>query len=270
MIDAPAGPRRWPRRRWVLLIVLVFAAHVGLIAAFNDRTPIPARPETGVPQLRQVVGADEWLSLTDPTLFVLPHPQGFTGAAWREIPRLDLPVFAWTESPRWLDLPVEQLGQDFARFMGTNIFAGLQLEPNPPPPLSAPTPAPEPALPSRSTLRLEGDLAHLRLLNPPDLPTWPVADLIASSRVQVRVDASGGVLSAVLLPSENPLEGPSRYPDADTLAVRIARTSRFERLPLLPSNGAPNPLAQVTWGRMIFEWQTVPPPPTNAPAEGPR
>ncbi len=266
MIAAPAGPRRWPRSRWVLMIALVFAAHLGLIAAFNDSTPILPRIVARVPQLRLTAGVEEWLALNDPTLFVLPHPRGFTGAVWAQMPQIEFPVFAWTDAPRWLELPVEELGEDFARFMQTNRIAGLQLEPNPPPPLASPTLAPEPAFPAQSTLRIEGDLAHLRLLNRPDLPTWPMADLVAPSRVQVRVDASGSVLSAVLLPPENPLAGPSHYPEADLLAVKLARTSRFERLPLQPPNGEPNPAARVTWGRMIFQWQTVPLPSTNASA----
>jgi hypothetical protein len=71
--------------------------------------------------------------------------------------------------------------------------------------------------------------------------------------VQVVVDAAGNVVSAVLLPANNPLEAAGHFDDADRRALDLARTARF----------APAP--NLTVGRMIFNWHTVPITSTNEP-----
>ena len=59
------------------------------------------------------------------------------------------------------------------------------------------------------------------------MPSLPFNDVIAPSRVQVLVDPPGNVVSAVLLPSNNPLEALGRAEIADTNALAIARSLRF-------------------------------------------
>jgi len=252
MSPAPIEPRRWPRRRWWLLIALVFAAHLGLIFAFGDRKPITPRPPAPAPLLSLAADSSELLALNDPTLFALPHRESFAGAAWLKIPALKFEPFRWTEPPRLLSLPVAELGATFARFMQTNAFAPFELEVKPAPEFASPV-APEirPTVPARSTLHLAGGLELRRLLNPPDLPPKPWPDLLTNSVVQVVVFADGNVLSSTLLSS-------SGSPDADELALKTANAARFEPL----RNGATN----LTFGTLIFEWQTVP---TNAPPANP-
>ena len=99
------SPAPWPRHRWGTLIALAFAAHVGLIFAFGDRRPVVSRPPGPAPELRLAIGSNELLALHDPTLFALPHPRGFTAAAWREISQTVFPPFRWAEPPHWLALP---------------------------------------------------------------------------------------------------------------------------------------------------------------------
>jgi len=99
-----------------------------------------------------------------------------------------------------------------------------------------------------------------------NLQSWPYADIISPSVVQVLVDAAGNVVSAVLLPSENSLEATaSRDADADQCAVELARTARFA--PLWPGAGSveSSPSIRLAVGRFIFNWQSVPPPATNPP-----
>jgi hypothetical protein len=84
------------------------------------------------------------------------------------------------------------------------------------------------------------------------LPSWPYADVIAPSRVQVLVNGAGEVVSAVLLPSDIP--GEVQDADADQRALELARAARFATAPGL------------TVGRLIFDWCTVAPAATNAPA----
>jgi len=70
--------------------------------------------------------------------------------------------------------------------------------------------------------------------------------------VQVLVNAAGEVVSAILLPSNNPDE--ARDADADQRALAFARAARFA-----PASG-------LTVGQLIFDWRTIAPPATNAPA----
>lgn len=263
MNAAPIGPRMetklpsqdgWPFHRWGLLIVLVFVAQVGLILALGDRQPIVPRKPGLAPELRLAIGSSELLALHDPTLFALPHSKGFAAAAWRQTSQVGFPPFRWTEPPRWLALPVEQLGNTFLSFVQTNMLVRIEFETMPAPGLVLPAPM-EMTLATRSTLRVAGDLAQRRLLNPVELPAWPSADLLTNSVVQVFVDSAGNVLSHTLLPPG------SGSKDADQRALELAKVTRF----------APGqqPLGRLTRGTLIFEWHTVPAPKTNAPPSNP-
>jgi hypothetical protein len=250
------NPRRkgWPLSRWLLLIALVLAAHVALIFTFGTRKAVAPRAATNAPKLELVNGAGEWLTLNDPTLFALPNREGFAGSAWLEPPHL-LPFQMpdWTEKPRWLELSNEManLGAVFSQFMRTNRFAAFQFDVKPPAQFTVPVVPLEPTFAQTSTLRVEGDLAKRPLLTSMELPSWPYADVIAPSKVQVLVNAAGEVVSAVLLPSNNPDE--VHDADADQRALVLARAARFAPAPGL------------TVGQLIFDWRTVAPPLTNAP-----
>jgi hypothetical protein len=248
----PGGKSPWPLSRWLLLIVLVLAAHVVLIFMFGGRKPITPRATTDAPKLELATRSSEWLLLNDPTLFALPSREGFAGPAWLEPPHVQFHQLEWTEPPRWLQLPVGDLGAVFSEFMQTNHFAGFRFELTPPPRFTVPAVPLEPQFNESSSLRVEGDLARRPLLTPMELPAWPYADVIAPSRVQVLVNAAGDVVSAVLLPSDDSDE--VRDADADQRALELARAARFA-----PASG-------LTLGNLIFGWRTVVPPATNAPA----
>ena len=198
----PRGKGSWPLSRWLLLIVLVLAVHVVLIYVFGARKPAAPRAVTNAPQLALAAGSSEWLLLNDPTLFALPSREGFAGPAWLEPPPLIVHHKDWTEPPRWLQIPAEELGGVFSQFMQTNRFAAFHFELKPPPRFTVPSVPLEPKLAETSTLRIEGDLARRQLLTPMKLPSWPYTDVIAPSKVQVLVDAAGNVVSAVLLPRQ--------------------------------------------------------------------
>ncbi len=85
------------------------------------------------------------------------------------------------------------------------------------------------------------------------VPSLPYNDVIPPSQVQVLVDAAGKVVSAVLLPPDNLLESAGHYDAADRRALELARAARF----------APAP--RLTFGRLIFNWHTVPVTSTNEP-----
>ena len=115
--DSPAlgltGPKParagWPLSRWLMLIALVCAAHVGLLYMFGARKQIVPRHVTDAPTLKLAGGSDELLALNDPTLFALPHPGDFVAAAADPAPVVEPPTFRWTESPRWLPLSADEL-----------------------------------------------------------------------------------------------------------------------------------------------------------------
>jgi TonB family protein len=101
------------------------------------------------------------------------------------------------------------------------------------------------------------------LITPIELPRERYTDLLADSVVQIVVDSEGRPISVPVLLSS------SGSPTADQDAMRLARIARFNAI----ANGGPgrvaNPLAHLTWGRMIFQWQTLPLPETNTVSTGP-
>jgi TonB family protein len=104
---------------------------------------------------------------------------------------------------------------------------------------------------------LEGELVGRGLLTKPRLPARENGELLGSSVVQVVVDAAGRPVSVTLLPPGSGL------PDADNEALDEARKARFEPLPGALSGPDPPPLKSLRWGRMVFNWATLPLPGTN-------
>ena len=247
----------WRLSRWLILIALVIAVHVGLLYMFGARKPIVPRVAADAPVWKLAGRPDEFLALDDPTLFALPHPGEFVAAIWPQAAAANRMSFRWAEAPRWLPVSAGKLMTVFRRFMQTNLVTGLPLQLKPPARLSMPSQPLEPALAQVSTMRLEGDLTQRRLLTPMNLPSLPYANVIAPSKVQLLVNEAGNVISAIILPSDNNLEALNRYDAADRRALDFARAARF----------APTP--RLTIGRMIFNWHTIPPPVTNSPAATP-
>jgi hypothetical protein len=254
VVSAEWLPVKWSRTRWLTLIALVFAAHIGFIFAFGERKQIVPRVATNVPNLQLVDRPDILLALNDPTLFAAPNPEGFASVVWRQAPVVKQPSFRWTESTNWLELSAAELGMLFNQFMQTNRYANFQVEFKPPPQLSAPALPVELVLAPTSTLQIEGGLAQRRLLGEINLPSLSYDDVLAPSVVQVLVDASGNVVSTVLLPSDNNVEAAAHDDAADQRAFELARAVRFA------------PSSRPTVGQLIFNWYTVAPPATNPPA----
>ena len=255
-----AGPKPdregWSRRKWLAVIAIIFAAHVAIIFALGEKKHVVPRAVTNVPSLKLADNSSEMLALDDPTLFALPHLEGFAGPALHNQTRIQVHRQDWTEPPRWLPLSAEKLGATFQQFMQTNHFGGYTNDLKSQPKLSAPPPV-EPVFAQNSTLQIIGGLARRGLLDKISLPSLQYNDVITPSVVQVLVDEAGNVVSAVLLPSENSAEAAGRAAIGDTTALQIALKLRF----------APSP--QRTLGRLIFNWRTVPLPATNAPAASP-
>jgi hypothetical protein len=197
--------------------------------------------------------------LENPTLLALPHLEGFSGMAWLQATKLTFTNMDWTEERRWLPVPTAQLGALFDRIATTPFTAFWQPEMSPQPDWlrlkDTETVAAKPA----SGLRIEGPVSDWVLERSFELPSWPPRmtsandfDLLTNSIVQALVDGAGRTLSATLLTS-------SGSQAADDFALNQVRMARFlpPGKPSLTSVAA-RAANQLRWGRLIFEWQTVP------------
>jgi hypothetical protein len=249
---------RWPASWWIA-VALVFLVQLGLMFWVGD-APAPTQTHTApVPNL-QLVGTNSApaLALLDPTLFALPHREGFA-QAWLTLTNQPYRPFTWNDEPAALELPVQSLGSAFAHFVATNFpFSAPQwLLPEPEP--QEPEPARPEMWPTHSTWLLAGGLENRELLTPLDLRSWTSSDLLTNSIIRVLVDAQGRPVSAALLA---PGSG-SR--EADAFALAQARTARFNPV-AASAHLAGNPLSGLTWGNLIFQWHTVPATPARAQA----
>ncbi len=206
MNEGASDLARWSLRRWVVSLLAVFLAQVLLICLLGERLapPRPAAPAHTAIHL----AADPWatkqllesLSLDDPTLFALPNTHGFSGAAWLKFSPVTYAIQPWSELPRWLALNAEHLGEPFAGFVRTNIWPPLLISDLPMPRsvipdfqgLTVPMPA-------RSEYWVEGDLAARPMREPLPVASWPCANVLSKSVVELLVDADGWTFSARLL-----------------------------------------------------------------------
>ena len=236
----------WSWHRWILFIGIAFAAHVGFIFAFGDRKPVVARTIVNSPAIQFTAHRSEREQLDDPTLFALPHPNGFAGAAWLPRPQIEFAPFRWTEAPRLLALSVAHLGATFRLHRETNTFERLALESLPPPLMDPLQPTDLQLIATKHSMAsLGGELAQRGWLNAPtNLQSWPASDILTNTVVQVWVKPDGQVFSSALL-----LPG-SGSKEADLLALKIARAARFA-----PRNDG---TANLSRGTLMFAWHTLP------------
>src|SRR5689334_11618382 len=82
------GDSRRRRGGFWTAVALVLAAQIGLAFLLGNRSlPAPDHP-TAAPAIQLCPsGPEELLSLQDPTLFVLPHRENFSGEAWLKVPQ---------------------------------------------------------------------------------------------------------------------------------------------------------------------------------------
>jgi TonB family protein len=263
MTPASAQPRSWSPRRWGGVVGLVFVVQLGLIFWLGSTAPIRPRPAAPSVAFRFAGRASaELLALTDPTLFALPHQRNLAAPV---LPRMPPPDHIPSQSPPPTSPPLPSLGHPgiaLSRLVETNDFAALLL---PSLPRSAPT-IPEVSSPAvtagQSVLQLEGGLAGRRLRAPLELKSWTHPEILASSVVEVVVDAAGRPVSAELL-SRSGSEA------ADLYALAQARTARFEPAEPQQPGAAAGPTALWSYGRMVFRWHTIAAPPASASAAGP-
>ena len=93
MTSASVEPRPWSLRRWGGMVVLIFGVQLGLIfwlGSAHADSPAPGRARPS-PFTLPAPASAELRALHDPTLFTLPHPQGFSGPVWQRMPTTGIP-----------------------------------------------------------------------------------------------------------------------------------------------------------------------------------
>jgi hypothetical protein len=236
----------WRPRRWLLLVTLALAAHLALVSWLSppNAASLPlARSQTGVRVIshskKQAVSASE---RGDPTLFALVHSRGFSRTAWLTIPRFQYQVTNQVPPLHWLALPTEELADDFAEFVQTNLVTEDLISSIPTPALSSPT-LPTPVVTSDSMVRVESGLSGRTLVAPGALPRQP-DPILTNTVVRVLVDPAGLTLSAALLSGSGAAK-------ADQDALNFAKSARF---PLRQGEVNPGGFA---FGTLVFRWSGV-------------
>lgn len=257
-MSSSAVESRWPVGRWWFVIGVVFCAQIAMVFWLGE-TSFPKRRSPANSPLLRFAGPSTSLSvaLSDPTLFALPHRQVFAGDAWMQPPLQPLPSMDWAEKPFWLSLPSGQLGQLFSILAGTNLADSKQN-------LKSDTALTMPKVPLQaespptSRVRVAGQLAQRRLLTDFEMRAWPHGDILTNTIINLVVTADGQVLSADLV------SGSGLFA-ADQDALKQANAARFNSIASSGPGRAKNPLNELTWGSLVFEWRTLPLPMTNAP-----
>ena len=254
MIGTPPEPREWTARRLGTVIVMAVVVQAGLIWWLSEKTPFLPRAANRRPAVQlTALFHSEILTLTAPTLFSLPHPDGFSGPAWLDFRPQDYQPSETTNAPQlWLALAAENLGASFREFMKSIPADRLTRRTWPAPPVTRPGADAPQVLASESLVRIKGALARRGLLSALEIPSWPNPDILASSEVLVWVDAWGNPVSAVLIES-------SGYKPADAAAVKLAQSAGFGTDESALAQHSNDPSLGLVSGRMIFQWRTLAP-----------
>lgn len=258
MTGVPSQVPGWTRRRWYWLLALGVGLHALFVFWLGERTRASVADAPGPALLRWVLSPEQErllaqaAPLSDPSLFALPRRENYSGGAWLRQPLSALPSNHWTEPSDWLAVETNELGSAFIRFMSTNAAAlAFTQESFAPQPLDSALLPVEPPL-TQTVIRVEGPLAARAFLSKPlpPIPFYP--DVLSNTIVQVTVNADGLTDSAILISG-------CRLKSLDQQAVEVARTAVYRPLPPAPSGSA-----EPTWGRLVFQWYSLPPQATNA------
>lgn len=251
---------QWTRRRWGWTIAGLVSLQIALVFWLGDRAPFHRRSSAAEPRVFLTPGyTGELAALQNPTLFAFASGLGFSGLAWQQLPALQYQPTDWTEPPRFLELSLVDLDSFLHSIIHSNATTPFEVAAKAEPTiLRSALPTAAQIMPTQSVVRVEGPLADRKLLTPFTLPPLRAGDLVPDTVVQAEVDVDGRTQSATLLTS-------SGVASADQLALDLTRAARFES----QRRGAEAPTAELTWGRLVFSWLTLPLPATNAPAAAP-
>ena len=240
----------WSRHVWFWGFVFVFLSHAFAIFWLAERenfSPSWQQP-TAFLYLSGDPGMDDLLTqhaaVRDPTLFALPHVDGFSGKAWLNFQPAKLRLSNWTAPPEWLSLSVSDLGKSLDDYVATNRPAEDQLLASLRDPQTAEVRLPDRPLLTNSTVRVQG-LPERGVAFSPPLPTVFTNDVLASTVVAIAVNEDGIVESAAVA-RESGAKG------VDAHALHLARAFMFNPAPRSAGKASP------AFGQLIFTWNTAP------------
>jgi hypothetical protein len=237
-----------------------FVVQVALVLWLGARQqPTPARPDFG---MDVVLAGDESMAqwekatwISDPTLLALPSFRGFSGPAWLRFNPPDYQPSEYSEPPRWLALDARILGNTFLSYVTTNDVLARPKSDRPLPPLQRYEPNyPNAAVPSQSQLQIEGELSGRLLPGQFELKSWPHSEILSNTIVQTAIDDEGRPVTTTLLQE-------TASHEADLYALDLSRKARWR--PRRVDSRRPDLLGKVTWGRLVFQWHTLPLSETN-------
>jgi hypothetical protein len=262
----------WSRRRLIFTGTVLFATQVLLILWLGRRAqPLPQREPfrtriSLAPTGSAATGLEQRIALEDPALFALPALNGFSGPAWLKFPSLDYQPPEYSEPLRWLALNEQGLGETLSQFLATHTISAPLIAAKPLPPLQRYEPNyPNEPVPAESRLRTEGELAARVLPGTPALKAWPHSQILSNTIVQVAVNGEGMTLFTTLLSG-------SSLAEADDYALKFAGNLRWRPLPRDRIRASPpdpdyGPMEQLEWGKLNFQWFTLPLPATNVASQ---
>jgi TonB family protein len=245
-----------PLRFWIWGFTFIFLLHAFAIFFYGEREkhdppwqrPPPFLHAGGDPRVD--AGLANLTALGDPTLFALPHAEGFAGGAWLQL-RPDAPKLTnWSAPPEWLALDAESLGETLREYAATNrpseelLLATLRA------PKAVEIRLPSEPIVTNTTASIDGPLAARTLVRAPSLPNASHNDVLRRSVVAVSVNGEGLVESASLMRE-------SGAPAADERAVELAHSFVFQPAPIPDARA--REAAPPTIGRIVFTWQVLPP-----------
>jgi hypothetical protein len=239
----------WTPHWWLLCILLALTAQLASVYWLSPpSTGLTARAST---QTRvRVLGLQESQDMDrhlpdkdDPTLFALVGPNGFSRSAWLTIARFEYQMTNRPEPLLWLSMPAEELADDFAEFVQTNLVTEDVVSSKPTPTL-AEVSLPVLVVVPETTVRIESGLAGRTLAGniPPPREPEPI---LTNSVVQVLVDRAGRTISAALLSG-------CGVGQADQDALKYSKAARFTAAdPPAPGQTG------TAFATLVFEWTGV-------------
>jgi hypothetical protein len=249
--------KSWPARRWFLWVAGLFGLQIICLALISGRPSVPKK--TGMALGARVISDAEetrvWQSetaLKSPTVFSQVDPKSFSGTAWLNQWRGQYRSQDWSEPPRWLAhrrasaLDQEALTEPGPAPLGLGTAPVLR---------NAPAVGYGDALSIQSRLEVEGDMKMFSRFQDPPLPSWPRAEVLTNSTVEVMINRAGDTVSARLLLPGSGLKA------ADDFALQWARRARYRSA----GDDRDAGLAALTGGKLIFHWCIEPPGATNTP-----
>jgi TonB family protein len=238
--------------RWIFNILIIFFVHLYAILWLSrfSSLPAPQRPTQtqiySVPEQEGMALPIDEASLSDPTLFAMPHEEGFSGTAWLRHAGFSYRMATPVPPPQWRSPDASALAGDLP-FAGRSLVADESRGPTrlPPVALRLPVPSGDSACDGSSGIKMDGALADRVLSSPLRLPAIEAGALLTNTVVRLLVNAAGEPVSAVLWQSSGSVQ-------ADQKALQLAKAARFEPLP-----GSESTLG-ATVGMLTFQWFTAP------------